>query len=315
MKAISFIVLGFLVITIALITVNSNRSNENTSTPTQSDATEGLKLIEDAIRERHASYTQSFENYDVTTSYSHLTPFSQKEKTLAEWEKKVLSTSKKTKRETINAIILHDDNTRAVIGVEQYGNKNASVGGYTQTWKLIEGEWYRAFSEDHTSNSDTVVSDNEPTTEVVMLNLPFAIEDFKYTWKLDRSDFIRAKLYRPEVTLRIRNTGDNQIKYLKLQVQFVNVYEDTIFSSEYEYVVTSSDIPLRPDSISEKIFFKSTIGLDIRSKLNLVSMNRNLSTQYLERLATFTNDINAMLYYKAEHSDDWVKIDEFEYNY
>lgn len=270
------------------------------------------------VRDRYDEYVNLFFDYNVDKSYTFLTPYSQEHISIQEWEKKVLSSSNDHK-EKINVIRLSNNDTRAVIGVTATEGERES--NYTQMWESIDGEWYRAYLEDKEPKNDNVSSvenkKEEPQEETALLpsDPPFTIERYSYKWELDRGVFSRSKLYRPEVTLHVRNgVWDQPIDYLKLKVNFVKGTGDELFSSDDEYVISSSDTPLLPGGLSEKKFFKSNIGLDIKDILSLRVLDDQKANGYMKRLARYTSDIKVLIYYKLSYSSDWIQLDEYQYN-
>ena len=272
-----------------------------------------------AIRDRHAKYTNLFFDYDVDNSYTFLTPYSREKISPEEWEKKVLSSSTDHK-EKVNIIRLSDNDTRAVIGIT--AAEGGRKGNYTQTWEFIDGEWYRAYSEDKEPKNDEISSvesekEEEPQEKTTSFSNdpPFTLEQYSYEWKLDRNLFSRSELYLPEVTLYVRNGMWSQpIEYLQLKVDFVKGFGKELFSSVDRYVVSSGDMPLALGSRSEKIFFKSDIGLDIKDILRLRVLDDQNASKYMKRLVDYTNDIKVLIYYKLDYSSNWIQLEEYQYN-
>ena len=237
---------------------------------------------EDDLKKRYSKYVQAISDLNTDLALSILTPFSQNHKNIEQW-KEIINEDSAPQEDKIHAVRLKKGNKVAIVVVRNTVNTifGSKVSKYKQTWKLINKKWYRAYFED--KEIDDKVNE-----------ISFELEKFEYYWDFSSS------IYRPEIKFQVRNKGHKEIKYLQFKVQFLEVGKNEIFAEASSYAISSSDLPLKKNFLSNLFFLKSSIGF------NVGKLSKALQYLLIDKIKKQKNNIYPVLYYKIDYGSQWI---------
>ena len=247
------------------------------------------------------TYNEFIKDNNAEGSFGLLTPNSRKNYSWDIWEKFIISSSNIIEDE-IHTIKIKTNGTTALLGITQTGSTSSGVRGYLQTWELIEGVWYRAHFQDNPNTGLALIQpekheENKDT---------FVIIKLKEKWDIQKTQLSSQVLYRPELSFSVLNTSTNLIKELYFKVQWIEIENNRVFSSDNVYAISTSDIPLKPEFESETFFFKSNIGLEITNEF-MQGLSGDSSNTYVQNLLNHSKKYKPTLFYKVNGMSQWIE--------
>ncbi len=121
--------------------------------------------------------------------------------------------------------------------------------------------------EDESANSNVKVNKDEPYQVTVIANC----------WTANKG--MSGTLYVPYLKLNVLNQSGESVNKMKLKVVYYNKSEKVVWSDESDYLVSSSDAPLK-HGLSKTSFMKSSVGY--RSQITETRLPELVAEVYLD---------------------------------
>lgn len=252
------------------------------------------------IIERQIKYKKAIHAMDYDLSYSFLSSYSKSNIPRERWGKYVFSTAQKLTQE-VKDVVVDSGNIMARLDVKSIVRENGSTILGSQKWINESGEWYRAFAEDNenTKLKEAPKSENLLIWHSASSKASFELVDLEKSWYESQSSLQKETLFEPQLKFRVKNTGNQDIKYLKILVEYYKSGTKELFDKTEGYIISSGDRPLQPGYSSETKFLRSSIGFVINQK------------DYFQKFDIITKyKLDIKIFYKMNYSEEWTIFKE-----